>query len=168
MKLSHLGSLLAVAALAAWFVFLRPTGLGGSASYIFVAGVSMQPTLVTGDLAVLQRADEYKPGDIVAYHVPEGEPGAGALVIHRIIGGSATSGFILQGDNKPLPDDWRPTPDLIEGAMWFRAPGAGAVIGAIRNPTVFAPLAAGVTVFFILLSGSRNRDPEVPKASVSG
>ena len=168
MKLSHLGTVLAIAVLAAWVVFLRPTGLGGTASYIFVAGVSMQPTLVTGDLVVLQRADEYKPGDVVAYHVPQGEPGEGALVIHRIIGGSAADGFILQGDNKPVPDDWRPTPDLIEGAMWFRAPGAGAVIGAVRTPTVFAPLAAAVTVFFILLSGPRKRDPEVPKASATG
>ena len=168
MKLRHLTTLLAVAALAGWFVLLRPTGLGGPASYIFVSGVSMQPTLVTGDLVVLQRAEEYKTGDIVAYHVPEGEPGAGALVIHRIIGGSAGEGFILQGDNKAAPDEWRPTPDLIEGAMWFRAPGAGAVIAAIRTPTVFAPLAAGVTVFFILLSGPRKRDPEVPKAPVTG
>ena len=167
MKLSHLGTLLAIAALAGWFVFLRPTGLGGPASYIFVSGDSMLPTLVTGDLVVLQRADEYKPGDIVAYHVPEGQPGAGVLVIHRIIGGSAAEGFIIQGDNKPQPDDWRPTPDLIEGALWVRAPGAGAVVQTVRSPAVFAPIAAGITVFFILLSGPRKPKPSAPSPSVT-
>ncbi len=55
MKLSHVVTVLAFAALAAWAIFLRPTALGGSASYIFVNGVSMEPTLVTGDLVVLQR-----------------------------------------------------------------------------------------------------------------
>jgi signal peptidase len=167
MKLSHVVTVLAFAALAAWAIFLRPTALGGSASYIFVNGVSMEPTLVTGDLVVLQREDEYGPGDIVAYHVPEGQPGAGALVIHRIIGGSATHGFVVQGDNKPAPDDWHPTPDLIEGAMWLRAPGVGAVIAWLRTPTVFAPLAAGITVFFVLLSGPPKRKADTAAAEVS-
>lgn len=167
MKLSHLGTLLAIAALAAWFVFLRPVGLGGPASYIFVSGVSMQPTLVTGDLVVLQAADDYKIGDVIAFRIPEGEPGGGNLVIHRIIGGSAAEGFIVQGDNKPLPDDWRPTPDLIEGALWVRAPGAGAVVQTVRSPAVFAPIAAGITVFFILLGGPRKSKPSAPSPSVT-
>lgn len=167
MKLRHVTTLLAVAALAAWFVVLRPTGLGGPASYIFVSGVSMQPTLVTGDLVVLQRHEAYGAGDIVAYHVPEGQPGAGALVIHRIIGGSAADGFLVQGDNKPQPDEWRPTPDLIEGSLWVRAPGLGAVVAWLRTPTVLAPLAAGITVFFILLSGPPKRKPDVPNPQVS-
>jgi signal peptidase I len=166
-KLSHIGTLLAIAVLAGWFVFLRPVGLGGPASYIFVSGVSMQPTLVTGDLVVLQAADEYDVGDVIAFHIPDGEPGGGNLVIHRIIGGSAAEGFVVKGDNKPAPDDWRPTPDAIEGALWVRAPGAGAVVQTIRSPAVFAPIAAGLTVFFILLGGPRKPEPATPTPSVT-
>ncbi|MDQ2674117.1 MAG: signal peptidase I [Chloroflexota bacterium] len=162
MKVRHLGLLLAAIGLAAWFVVLRPTALGGPASYIFVSGTSMEPTLETGDLVILQRADEYAGGDVIAFAVPEGEPGAGALVIHRIVGGSAAEGFVMRGDNKPAPDDWRPTSDLIEGRMWLHVPGAGTIVATLKQPAVFASLLAGLVVFFIVLDGggtSKRREP---------
>ncbi len=162
MKIHHLGLLLTIAAVATWFVVLRPTALGGPASYIFVSGTSMEPTLVTGDLVVLQRADEYADGDVIAFAVPEGEPGAGALVIHRIVGGSGDDGFVMQGDNKPAPDEWRPTPDLIEGRLWLHVPGAGAVVATLKQPAVFASVLAGLVVFFIVLGGGespKRREP---------
>jgi signal peptidase len=151
----RIGQLLIVATVVAWFVLLRPTALGGPASYIFVSGVSMQPTLETGDLVVLQASEGYAIGDVVAFRVPDENPGAGSLVIHRIIGGSADDGFVTQGDNKPAPDEWRPTDDLVVGRLWVHLPAAGAVV---------AWLAAGLVVFLIVLGGRSARPPrtEIP------
>ena len=149
-------ALLVGAVFLAWFLVMRPAALGGPASYIFVSGVSMEPTLLTGDMVVLQTADAYVDGDVVAFHVPDGQPGAGSLVIHRIVGGSATDGFVMQGDNKPAPDEWRPTPDDIAGRLWLHAPGLGNVVARLREPSVFAPLVASLVVFFILLGGGKN------------
>lgn len=151
-----------LAALAAWFVLLRPTALGGPASYIFVSGVSMQPTLETGDLVLLREADAYAAGDIVAFRTPEDGPGGGALVIHRIVGGDATSGFVMQGDNKSAPDEWRPTPDDIAGRLWVRLPGMGPVVAWVQQPTVFASLMAGLVVFFVMLGGGTGRPARRP------
>ena len=164
MKLRDLGLLLIAVGIAAWFFVLRPTALGGPASYIFVSGTSMEPTLVTGDLVVLQRADVYAKGDVIAFAIPEGEPGAGAFVIHRIVGGSAEDGFVMQGDNKPVPDDWRPTPDLIQGHLWLHISGAGSVVAWLKQPSIFASLTAALVVFFIVLGGNSKGKPRAARA----
>jgi signal peptidase I len=129
----------------------------------------MLPTLKTGDFVVVQKEDHYEEGEILAYRVPHGEPGAGAIVIHRLIGGSPDAGFVLQGDNKPAPDDWHPTRANVVGKLWFAIPGAGKYLQLLRNPTLFAPLAAGIVVFLILLGGGSSgkhrpeRRPAVPQ-----
>jgi signal peptidase I len=170
MTLRIVGLLLTGLAVAAWFAVLRPTALGGPASYIFVSGTSMQPTLVTGDLVVLQRADAYAKGDVIAFAIPDGEPAAGALVIHRIVGGSASEGFLMQGDNKPASDEWRPTPDLIHGRLWLHVSGAGAVIAWLKQPSIFAALLASLVVFFIVLGGDNRtgRRPKTSSVSIDG
>jgi signal peptidase I len=166
-KLRHLSLLLVVAACTGWFVYLRPTALGGPANYIWVSGTSMLPTLVSGDFVFLRESDAYATGDIVAYRVPEGDPGAGAFVIHRIVGGNAESGFVMQGDNKKAPDEWRPTIDDVLGRLTVSIPGVGAYLASVRNPTVFAPLAAGITVFLILLGGPRKPSARVATGSAT-
>src|SRR4029079_17591415 len=75
-----LGWLLLGAAAATWVLVLRPTSLGGPATYIVIRGDSMDPTYATGDLVILEQAASYGPGDIVAYRVPAGELGAGLAV----------------------------------------------------------------------------------------
>jgi signal peptidase len=160
--LRHLPALLLAAGLLAWFVLLRPVTLGGPASFLWVSGSSMLPTLTSGDLVVTQRQDRYGVGDVLAYRIPDGEVGAGTIVIHRLIGGSPDAGFVLQGDNKPAPDDWHPTRANVVGKLWFAIPGAGKYLQLLRTPTLFAPLAAGIVVFLILLGGgsSGKRRPE--------
>jgi signal peptidase I len=170
MPFRHIGLLLMIAAVAAWFVVLRPTALGGPASYIFVSGVSMQPTLESGDLVVLQRADTYDIGDVVAFEVPDG-PGAGALVIHRIIGGAADAGFVMQGDNKPAPDEWRPTNEHVAGRLWVHLTGVGSVVATVKQPAIFASLMAGLVVFFIVLGGkdsAKRKRPEPSSVATDG
>jgi len=141
----------------AWLVFLRPVSLGGPADYVVVSGRSMEPTLHAGDLAVIRKQGGYAAGDVVAFRVPEGEPGAGGRVIHRIIGGSSEEGFVVQGDNKNAPDLWRPKPKDILGKMWLRIPSGGRVVTVLRSPMVLAALAASVAVFVVLGSGEKGK-----------
>jgi signal peptidase len=115
-----------------------------------VRGVSMLPTYKTGDLIITRKASSYRKGDIVAYHVPKGQFGAGIVVIHRIIGGTAAKGFVIQGDNNPFRDDWTPTPKDIVGKAWVRLPRAGVVLLFLHSPLTLASLGAGIVIVFVL------------------
>jgi signal peptidase I len=148
-------ALLACASFAAtWFVLLRPQFLGGPAAYVLTAGTSMRPTLSDGDLVVLRRAGAYRRGDVIAYRVPRGDPAAGSRVIHRIVGGSRSRGYVVKGDNKPYPDPWRPKPGDVIGSEWFVIPHVGTVFWLLRSPLVLASLAAGLA-FGLLAVGRR-------------
>jgi len=146
------GTLILIGVTTAWFGLLAPRFMGGPASYVMVSGTSMEPSLSTGDLVVARRQAEYRVGDVVAYRVPEGEVGEGQVVIHRIIGGSAGLGYVLQGDNRDTPDLWRPHPDDIDGKLWFVIPGAGRWALFLRAPFVLA-LIAGLIAFSVALGG---------------
>ncbi len=133
---------LALVLLAGWFQFLRPQGLGGPADDVMVSGTSMLPAMKSGDLVVVTRRSAYAPGDVVAYRVPDADVGAGQQVIHRIIGGSADEGVVLQGDNRTAPDVWRPRPADIVGTEWVRIPHAGVLLLFVRNPFFVGPFVA--------------------------
>jgi signal peptidase len=144
-----------------WIFLLRPQALGGPAAYVIVSGKSMEPTLKNGDLVVALERSSYRVGDVVAYRIPEGEEGAGALVIHRITGGSAHAGYVLQGDNRTGEDIWRPQPPDIAGDMRVRLPRVGLFLTFVRTPLGMA-LFGGVVAFFLIATGSRTptRFPE--------
>lgn len=133
--------------IAAWLLVLRPQAVGGPAAYITVAGVSMEPTLRAGDLVVMTRADVYEPGDVVAYRVPDGDPAAGRHVIHRVIGGGPDEGYLLQGDNTPAPDRWRPSDDDIVGRQLVVIPALGSALMLLKTPAALGGLAAALVVF---------------------
>lgn len=150
---------IAIALFIAWLALLRPTLLGGPASYMWVAGHSMDPTLHNGDLAVVQKHSSYSPGDIVVFRVPKGEPGEGAIVIHRLVGGSAEEGFTTQGDNSETVDRWRPTKDDMVGRLWFSIPRAGRVLAFLQGPLRLAGLASGFAVFLVLSGDTDKKRP---------
>ena len=136
-------SLLFIAALlAGWAIYLRPQALGGNAGYVLVSGHSMLPRYHTGDLVLVERHDSYHVGQVIAYRVPQGDPAAGAQVIHRIIGGDAKHGFVVQGDNRTAPDVWRPKQEDIVGAKTLRIPNAVLVLQFLRSPVLLGLLAA--------------------------
>jgi len=135
--------LLGIGLLVVWFVLLRPLFLGGPASYIIISGRSMEPTLHSGDLALTLREDTYTEGDIVTFRVQ------GGIVVHRIVGGTATEGYVIQGDNKEAPDLWRPTADQILGKMWLHVPGAGRYLLTLRQPLVFALVVAALAALVL-------------------
>jgi signal peptidase I len=129
-------------ALAGWFFLLGPQLVGGPAAYLVVSGISMQPTLHAGDLVIARHARRYRVGDVIAYRVPEHELGAGTLIIHRIVRGSARTGFVTKGDNRARADPWRPTPPRIVGKTWVEVPRLGLVLALIRVRSLIAAIAA--------------------------
>jgi len=140
--------------LVAWFFLLRPESLGGPATYVMVHGHSMEPTLRTGDLAVVRPQADYRPGDVIAFRVPEGQPGEGGMVIHRVAG-ETPDGFVTQGDNRDTPDGWRPTADDIVGRVWFNVPAGGDFVYLLRQPLILGSVVGGVGMLTVLSGGLR-------------
>lgn len=152
-----------VAVVGLWMVLLRPQALGGPAAYLVVRGDSMLPTYESGDLIILHDSSGYVAGDVVAYHVPKGEFGEGHLVLHRIVGGDASAGFVLEGDNNPAPDPWQPKQVDVVGRTWVALPKVGAVIAWARQPLILGALAASMAVAFVVSRPGKqprlSRDP---------
>lgn len=146
----RLGTALAWAAALAVLVVSWPHSLGGPTSYILVSGTSMEPTMHTGDLAVVRAERGYEPGDIIAYRIPEGSQGAGFMVIHRVIGGSGAEGYVVQGDNRTQPDLWRPTDDDVIGSRVALVPRAGRVLRHVANPAGVGAFLAALTVALVV------------------
>ena len=156
--LSGAGTIACVGLLAFWFVALRPLSLGGPANYTVIHGNSMWPLYHDGDLIVTRQQSTYRVGDVVAYRVPKGEIGAGQLVIHRIVGGSPTTGLDLKGDNNPSVDPWHPKLADVAGSTWVQIPRFGRLLVALHQPLVPALVATLVTVAIIL-----RRKPKAPR-----
>jgi signal peptidase len=153
MTASLIRNLLAGAVLAAalgWLVFLRPQVLGGPAAYVLVSGNSMQPTLSAGSLVIAFRRDGYQVGEVVVYPVPAGEPAAGRLVIHRIVGGSGEAGYVVRGDRASGSDLWRPTAEDVVGRSEVVIPGVMPALLFARSPIVAASAATALAVYLLL------------------
>lgn len=151
--------------LAAWAAFLRPASLGGPLSLVMVSGQSMEPTMQTGDLAVVFVRPEYGPGDVVAFrpqNAATNEPTT-SMVIHRIVGGDAQHGFITQGDGNDWADPWEIPRTNVAGEMLFFVPGAGHLLARVMDPVTLGALFAAVTVFLVLVRS----DDETPPESVA-
>lgn len=144
-------ALVAVATVVLWAKTLAPQAIGGPAGYVMVRGVSMLPTFEPGDLIITRPQASYGKGDVVAYHVPDGDFGEGIVVIHRITGGHPRDGFVLRGDNNEELDEWEPKPKDIVGKAWLRIPKMGLVLGFLHAPVPLAALAAAITVALILV-----------------
>jgi signal peptidase len=149
-----------------WALTLRPVSLGGPATYVVVRGDSMLPAYHSGDLVILQGASAFETGDAVGYRVPAGEVGAGHIVLHRIVGGDAGRGFVLQGDNNPAPDPWQPSIGDVAGRAAVTLPGAGRVIAFIHQPAVAGALAVSLLVMILVArwpaKSGQPREPRRP------
>jgi signal peptidase I len=141
------GWTLMAAIVVAWALLFRPQFLGGPAAYVMVSGMSMEPTLHNGDLVIAHRQERYRVGDKVVYRVPKGDTGGGSLIIHRIVGGSAAAGWIVRGDNKDIPDLWRPKGDDVVGSMWVSVPGAGTLLAYAMSPFALAMICTFLALF---------------------
>lgn len=118
--------------LAAWALW--PAFLGGSSRMIMVQGHSMEPTYQPGELILLDTDFSPDIGRVIVFHIPEGELGAGALVVHRIVGQRADGTYITQGDNTQNVDAFRVARSDILGTPRFAVPYGGRIIGTLSSP----------------------------------
>ena len=164
---NYVGLVAVLLVIAGWVAFLRPPGLGGDVSYIVVRGTSMLPAIHTGDLVIVRAAPEYGPDDVVAYRVPDGELGAGQLVIHRIL--RETDGrFVMQGDNNTEPDPWQPARGDIVGRPWVLVPGIGALLVMVREPAILGAIAAALVVMVLAARGPARTNPARTRPATAG
>ena len=142
------GFVVIVAALAASWAALAPPELGGSTRYVILDGSSMEPSLHSGDLALVRPQESVEKGDVVLYHHPE----LGVHVLHRVarVGGGR---YVLKGDNNDFLDDVRPTAEEIEGQLWVSLPRVGSAIVWARQP-LHAALIVFVLAFLALGGGA--------------
>jgi len=126
---------------------------------IIVSGSSMEPTMHTGDLIIVWPASSYTLGSVVTYRIPDGTPGEGKIVVHRVIGFEGDR-LVTQGDNNAEIDPWNPAVDDVIGRRRVLIPGVGKVIAFFLQPAVLASLAAGISTAWIVARGEDDEDSE--------
>jgi len=135
----------AMALVAAAVIALWPASLGGSTTLIVVSGASMESTYRHGDLVVV-RSHPADVGDVAAFRVPDGTPGAGMLVIHRLVE-EHDGRWISQGDNRDTRDPWWLTRDDLVGTPVAHLPRAGIWLAWAGSPVGLALFAGLVTAW---------------------
>lgn len=84
------------------------TGIAGRPFMISVIrSYSMYPLITRGDLVLIRSLSPKQAvniGDIVLFKTEQGSLASQGWVIHRIVGGNKTEGFITQGDNNDKTD----------------------------------------------------------------
>jgi signal peptidase len=149
--------LLGIIVVGVWFLW--PVNFGGSARFIIVEGKSMEPTFHLGDAVVVKTLDNPTVGDIVVFQVPEGEPGAGGLVVHRLYGVRDDGSFITKGDNRRLPDPFHVRQENILGTPTWTLPQFGRFILSLANPYIVGG-AIGLIAFIVILPRSKDEKDE--------
>ena len=140
-RLFALNAVLA-ASVVALYLLLAPASIGGGLKAATVSGISMNPLLHAGDLAVVRQQDSYHIGDIVLYRA-----NIGTAVLHRIIG-EKDGRYTLKGDNNSFEDASHPDDSQVIGKYSFAVPAGGKVIGQLRSPYLLVAFLAG-TIFFV-------------------
>ncbi|MEO0024907.1 MAG: hypothetical protein RL196_1348 [Actinomycetota bacterium] len=139
-----------LALMISWYFTLAPSSLGGPITYASVSGHSMEPSLYTGDLVMVQKQDSYEIGDTVLTSV------MGGLVIHKIVWLSATS-VKTQGINNDFADTWTLPKSAIMGKQIFVLKQLGTYLVTLRtNPLAFG-LFASVFGGLLLINPRRTR-----------
>ncbi len=149
-------------AIDAWYIW--PTQLGGSTSMVVVSGTSMEPTYFTGDLVIARRM-EPSIGDVIVY-APEGL--GGSQIVHRIIGGNATDGWQMQGDNNDFIDPFTPSGDEVRGVVLVHYSNFGRVTVLLLNPIVWAGVLLLAIVLLLWWSDDCDDDDEDDAAPAAG
>jgi signal peptidase I len=137
-RLRILSGFAALAVVGGLWLLFAPSQLGGSIDYVIIRGVSMEPRLHAGDLAILHRADTYQVGDVVGYQ-------SGLLhqfVLHRIVAKKGDK-LLFKGDHNNFVDSYVPTKHDVAGRLWFDLPRAGLPIRWLHVP-LHAALLGGV------------------------
>lgn len=115
---------------------------------------SMEPAISVGDIILTTPTSRLTPkqGDVVAYTAKRFDGSPVGVFSHRIIGGDAQTGFIVQGDANPNPDVQRPLIPDIEGIVVFVIPFLGRIL-APRTLFILVPLIFG---FWLIMDALKN------------
>jgi signal peptidase I len=117
---------------------------------------SMEPAISVGDIILTTPTSRLTPGqgDVVAYTAKRFDGSPVGVFSHRIIGGDAQTGFIVQGDANPSPDVQRPLIPDIEGTVVFVIPLLGKIL-APKSLFILVPLIFG---FWLIRDALKNED----------
>ena len=151
-------SLAGVAAFLLW-----PTSLGGCTTLTIVSGHSMEPTYYTGDL-VVARCATAAVGDVIVYQPKEL---GGARIIHRITGGDATTGWVMQGDNNKTADPFNPAGSEVLGVATLYLPKVGLVARGLTSPFVWGSFILIAIGLFIWPRRDDDEDEAAPTGSAA-
>lgn len=152
-------TLAAVAAFLLW-----PTSLGGCTTLTIVSGHSMEPTYYTGDL-VVARCAKASVGDVIVYQPKEL---GGARIIHRITGGDATTGWVMQGDNNASADPFNPAGSEVLGVAKVYLPKVGLVARGLTSPFVWGSFILIAIGLFIWPRQDDDDESETVGAAATG
>ena len=98
----------------------------------------MVPAYRAGDLVITREHSTYHVGEVIAFQVPRGAPGAGLHVIHRIIARTPDGLYVTMGDNRDSVDPWQLSGRDVIGSVAIHVPYVGSVVRVLREPPVFA------------------------------
>lgn len=118
--------------------------LTGSMAWVVTTGVSMEPGIEAGDVAVVRPAGDYRVGDVIAYRNPD----LGQVVLHRIVD-RVDGRLVTQGDNNGWIDSHHPTEDQVLGRLSAHLPMLGRVLELLFRPAVAAGVVFIGTVLFL-------------------
>lgn len=110
---------------------------------LVVKSGSMEPTIKTGALILIQRQSVYHIKDIVTYGSAARKD---TLITHRIIAQDTKNKkllFTLKGDANKAPDLNGVPPSAVIGRLFFAIPYLGYLIAFVKTPP-------GVSIFIII------------------
>ena len=148
---SRLASVAFVILVAAAWLYLAPTQIGGATTYLATSGISMEPRFHAGDLALVRPADRYSVGEVVAYRSTL----LHTIVLHRIVARDGDR-YVFKGDNNNFLDPTRPTRSLLVGALWLRIPRGGRALALLHSPPVVGAV-LGAIILLLLGTGEERR-----------
>ncbi|WP_030438649.1 DUF5305 family protein [Actinoplanes subtropicus] len=132
-----MAAILGMAAIGAWAFMTERIG------YVITQGISMNPVYYQGDLVFVMKADSYHVGQIAAYHGKS----PGQRILHRIIGGNGSAGFVMKGDNNESTDLLHPTTEEMIGRPILHIPHGGVWLKPLMGPSGISMLS------FLVISG---------------
>ncbi|QKY18066.1 signal peptidase I [Halorubrum sp. CBA1229] len=146
--LSWLGLLLLIAIVIPFVIYAVPGVVGAEGSYVVLSG-SMEPTINTGDVVVVDDVDpaDIEERDVITYL----RSGSDTPTTHRVVGINEDGGersFVTQGDANDDPDASPVAASEVRGQVVFTIPYIGYVIQFGSTTTGFVAL---VVVPFALL-----------------
>lgn len=146
---------LAAIAVTAWLLW--PASLGGDTRLIAVEGASMEPTYHLGDVVIARENPNPKVGDVIVFRIPEGQPAAGLLIIHRIIAVWPDGTYKTQGDNRTTPDPFHIASSDIVGTPVLTLPRFGRFIGLASSPAVIGACTGLIATLMLWPTKAKNQ-----------